>query len=254
MIAEGLRLSVSGLLRGHDLSGPAVVVLDDDALRLDTADAVLRLPLAWLDGVRYAVGTLELFVRRGDVVVMSGSANLGMLASAIEQRVMTIPELTRSLRALGSGRGSPGVDHDRFFGVLLDARREAERSGARSPDRARAAFDAVTLRDALVHRLEAVSRERHPDAPPERRALDAEMLEVAEPLLTQLGALERAQDALAASEDAERLARWSDWARVLRDVFESADAVWLALARVLAAEPPTRAPRWRRSRRGEGDA
>jgi hypothetical protein len=113
MTLDAMHLSVSGLLRGHDLAGMAVVALDDGVLRLEMAEGTLRVPLAWLEGARYAVGTLELFVVRGDVVMMSGSANLGILASAIEQQVMVVPELTRSLRALGSRREWPPEEHDR---------------------------------------------------------------------------------------------------------------------------------------------
>jgi hypothetical protein len=244
----GVRLTVSGLLRGHDLAGDAMVALDEDVLRIDSAGGALRLPLAWLDGARYAVGTLELFMTRGDVVVMSGSPALGTLATQLERRVMMIPELTRSLRGLGSGRAAPGPEHDRFFGALLAARREAE--AAPSPDRARAAFDAAALRDALIQRLHDMAGDHHPDEPPERRALDAELLELAEPLLAQLGLLERKQEALASSDDAERLARWREWAAALHVTFERADAVWLEMVPALASDRPTRAKRW--NRRGGG--
>lgn len=241
MTVPGPRLSVSGLLRGQDLSGTAVVTLDEDAVRIESTAGAFRVPLAQLDGVRYAVDTLELFVTRGDVVVLTGSAALAALAAQIERQVMTVPELTRSLRGLGSGRAAPGAEHDRFFSVLLTARRDAQT--AATPDRARAAFDAAGLRAAVLQRLHEMAERHHPDEPPERRALDAELLEVSEPLLARLDRLGVAQDALASSDDAERLAQWRDWSAALHDAFESGDEVWLALMPVLAADPPARAAR-----------
>lgn len=229
---------VSGLLRGQDLAGDAQVTLDDDALRLDRAGGAVRLPFERLDGARYAVGTLELFMARGDVIALGGTPALAALAADLDRHAMAVPEVTRSLRGLGSTRASPGAEHDRYFGPLLAARREAE--AASTPDRARASFDAVPLRAALLQRLREMAGVRHPSNPPERRALEAELFEVAEPLVAALGALQQAQESLAASDDAERFARWRAWAATLRTAFESADEVWLSVVRVLAANVPTR--------------
>src|SRR6185312_12666636 len=242
--AGAVMVTVSGLLRGHDLTGDAQVTLDDEALRLDRSGGSVRLALDRLDGARYAVGTLELFASRGDVVSLGGSPALAALAADLDRRAMAVPELTRSLRGLGSTRASPGVDHDRYFGPLLVARREAE--AASGPDRARAAFDAPALRAAMTQRLHETAAERHPSEPPERRALDAELTEAAEPLVSALGALERAQDGLASSDDGERYAGWRQWAKALQLVFEMADHVWLSLVRVLAADVPGRRGRRRR--------
>lgn len=249
--AGGVMVTLSGLLRGHDLAGDAQVTLDDEAIRLERSGGPVRLPLERLDGARYAVGTLELFLSRGDVVTLGGSPALASLAADLDRRAMAVPELTRSLRGLGSTRASPGADHDRYFGPLLTARREAE--AAAGPDRARAAFDAASLRAAMMQRLHELAAERHPSEPPERRALDAELSELAEPLVSALGTLERAQDALASSDDAVRFARWRTWAAALHTVFETADEVWLSVVRVLAADVPTRRsrarPRFRRAPR-----
>jgi len=241
--AGPVMVTLSGLLRGHDLAGDAQVTLDDEAVRLERSGGSVRLPFDRLDGARYAVGTLELFVSRGDVVALGGSAALASVAADLDRRAMAVPELTRSLRGLGSTRGSPGADHDRYFGPLLTARREAE--AAPGPDRARAAFDAPALRAAMMQRLHELAAERHPSDPPERRALDAELSEMAEPLVAAFGALEGAQDALASSDDGVRFARWRTWAAALRAVFETADEVWLSLVRVLAADVPTRRTRTR---------
>ncbi|HXE61772.1 MAG TPA: hypothetical protein VN607_13740 [Gemmatimonadaceae bacterium] len=238
MTADGpVMVTLSGLLRGQDLAGDAQASLDEDALRLDRAGGAVRLPFDRLDGARYAVGTLELFMARGDIIALGGPPELAGLAAALDRRAMAVPEVTRSLRGLGSTRASPGAEHDRYFGPLLAARREAE--SATGPERARAAFDAVSLRAAMLQRLREVAAERHPSEPPERRALEAELSEVAEPLVAALGALQQAQDALASSDDADRFARWRAWAAALRSTFEMADEVWLSLVRVLAANMPT---------------
>ncbi|HSC31314.1 MAG TPA: hypothetical protein VLD17_06300 [Gemmatimonadaceae bacterium] len=244
-MGEGaVTVTVSGLLRGTDVAGDAVATLDDEALRLERSGGAVRLPYDRLDGSRYAVGTLELFLTRGDLITLGGSPGLAALAAGLDRRAMAVPELTRSLRALGSPRASPGADHDRYFGPLLAARREAE--SAASPDRARAAFDAPSLRAAMLQRIHELAAERHPSEPPERRALDAELTEAAEPLVNALGALERAQDGLASSDDGERYAGWRRWAKALQLVFEMADDVWLSLVRVLAADAPGRRGRRRR--------
>jgi len=246
-------VAVSGLLRGQDLAGEAAASVDDEAVRLERPAGTVRLPLERLDGARYAVGTLELFVTRGDVVTLGGSPALAALALELDRRAMAMPELTRSLRGLGSPRASPGEDHDRYFGPLLAARREAE--SAAGPERARAAFDASALRAAMAQRIHEMAAERHPADPPERRALDAELSELAEPLIAAFGVLERAQDGLAASDDGERYARWRAWAAALRNVFETADEVWLSLVHVLAADAPSHPSRRRwRGRAPRGDA
>lgn len=247
--SAGRRVSVAGLLRGRELAGEAMVTLEDDGIVLAVDRRRLVLPLAALEGAcRTSGDTLELYLSSGDAIHLSGDAELEALASELTRRVCTVPELTRSLRTLGSRRAAPGPEHDRFFETLLAARREAER--AASPDAARAAFDAPALRAAIAHRLREFAAERYPNEPPERRALEAELLECAEGLLARLADLERAQGALAACGDGERFHRWRSWASALRAVFESSDACWLAMHAVLTPERRGRPSRWRLRSRG----
>ena len=115
----------------------------------------------------------------------------------------------------------------------------------------------ATLRATL--RGFAVSR--FPDRAPDQRALEAELLELAEPTFDALDALDAAARALAASEPDTRFALWRDWTSALRAVLAAADRCWLAARPVLAdasgASGARRAPgrTWRHAAgRDEGGA
>jgi len=248
-LAEALRARVSGLLRGRDLAGEVLVLVDDEALRLDTTLGRVTIPYGRLDGLRLVAAEMELFVSGGDALLFSESAALPELAHHLVRRVCMLPELTRSLRAMGSARAMPGPEHDEFYNALLDARRTAEHAAA--PDAIRAAFDAPGLRAAVSQRLREFAAARYQKQPPERRALEAALLDEAEAFLARLALLERAQAALDASAEAERFARWREWSSTLRGVFEEADACWISLCGVLRTEAP---PRARRRRRGDSGA
>jgi gamma-glutamylcyclotransferase (GGCT)/AIG2-like uncharacterized protein YtfP len=117
---------------------------------------------------------------------------------------------------------------------LLDARRAA--AGAALPEAALAALGARALRAALTECLRGLAAERYPTVPPERRALEAELLECAAEVLASLDALERAEESLARAGHRERLGRWRGWAAALQGVFTSADECWPALGAVLVDE------------------
>src|SRR5262245_53136376 len=97
-----------------------------------------------------------------------------------------LPELTLSLRSFGSRRGQPdsdaahGQDQERFFAPLLDARRRA--AEAHSTEEVLAAFDARRLAAALDAAVRAFAGERSAARPAAQRALEAELLEIVEPL------------------------------------------------------------------------
>lgn len=251
-LGEALRVTVHGLVRGHDLAGEAWLAVHEELLVIDTVRGRLALAVELLDGARYAAGVLELHLQDGDAIALVGDARLESVMRELGRRAYAVPELTRSLRALGARRGVPGAEHDRFFGALLAARRAAE--GALSADAVRAAFDPPALRGAIIQRLRELAAERYPADPPERRALEAELLDESASLLAGLDALHDAARALAGSADAERFARWRAWQRALQSVFERADACWLTLSVVLAeGRRSDRARwRWRRSPRSRG--
>ena len=80
------------------------------------------------------------------MIQLEEAPDLNALATEIASQVCAIPEMTRSLRALGAGSLAAGEEHDRFFGPLLEARLIAER--APNLVAVRAAFDAAALRAA----------------------------------------------------------------------------------------------------------
>jgi hypothetical protein len=241
---RAVRVMTDGLFRGSELQGQGELVLEGHTVILMTERTHAMLPLAEIEGVVHEADTVVVHVEGGDVIRVSGS-DLAPIARELTRRALVVPELTRSLRALGSPSAQPGAEHDRYFAPFLDARRAAER--AASPESAQAALDARALREALVARLRELAAERFPSEPPERRALEAELFECVEGVLATLEALERAQDALASCVARERFGRWRAWSAALQATFASADECWPALGAVLVEERREAAPRgWRR--------
>ena len=225
------RAMLGGLLGGKELSGAANVSVDDDAVVLAGDRERVVIPFATLHGMRLLGDSLELFHESGDVVLLEGSSDMAAVATQLSRRLCSLPEMMRSLRAFGSRKATPREEHDRFFAILLEARRAAE--GAPNVVALRAAFDAGELRGAFTKRLKEFAAERYPKHPPERRALEAELLESVEPLMASVTTLEQAQDALGASDDAERFVRWRSWSSALGRVFERADECWFSVSAIL---------------------
>jgi hypothetical protein len=148
-----------------------------------------------------------------------------------------LPELTRTLRTFGSRRGQRGrrpnaaSDQQRFFAPLVDARRVA----SKSPSAAEtiSAFESAALTRALDEAVRKFANERFAQNGPARRALEAELVDSAEPLHSALLTLgERASEA---RDEADAIRAWRAWALSLRNVFEAADRVWVALDEALDA-------------------
>jgi hypothetical protein len=238
------RVILGGLLRGRELDGEAMLSLDADALTLDTARGRISLALTQLEGIRVPGDVLELYLDTGDVIQLEQAPDLNELATSIASQVCAIPEMTRSLRALGSGSLAAGEEHDRFFGPLLEARLIAER--APNLVALRAAFDAGALRAAIEQVIADIAAERYPREAGERRALSAELSDHAHELFARLAELERAEAALGASDDSERFVRWRAWSAVLRDVFRSADSSWIEIHPVLSEDRRGQPSFWKR--------
>ena len=166
-----------------------------------------------------------------------------------------LPEVTRALRAFGTRRGRPGSDHDRFFAPLLDPLRRARDHVARGTGRpweAAGHVDAAAVAAGVRAALDALAAEHGGPRPPDRRALAAELDELAEPLFAALDALGVAAASLAAADDAERPSAWRAWGAALARAFSAADGVWEAMLPALA-DPRGGAGRlWRRVLRGGG--
>lgn len=149
-----------------------------------------------------------------------------------------LPELTRALRALGSGRRSAGWMQLQFFTPLLDARKRV--AGSRDADTALHAFDAGSLAQALERSIERMVQGWPDTRVSARRALRAELRERTRDYAAALHALdERAADVMAASP-AERTTAWRAWTTQLAATFDAADRAWLSLRSIADALPATR--------------
>ena len=260
MFDGAIPVTMRGMLRGAVLDGAALLALAPDRLRLAPAGGHAPVEVRWddLDGLDVTPlgdgAVLTLYPAGGDVIELAGGRPLLQVAAQLERRAIALPELTRALRGIGARRGVPGGDHDRFFRALLDARARAERADGVAVQLA--AFGAPTLRRALEQTIDDFAGARFPASPPDRRALQAELLELAEALLLHLDRIEGAAARVEGSEPAARLTAWRLWAEEIRTLFEVADCCWLSLLPALdaAGEPPPPAPArsWRRLLGGGG--
>lgn len=241
---------VHGTVRGGVIDADGAVRLVDDVVSILLEEREHAIRLDRLDGVVWETPTLRLHVGR-DVVELTGHPRLQPLGTQIVTAALALPEFTRTMRSLGSRRGNIGVDHDRFFAGLLAARRAAE--GFMEPESRLAAFDARRLSQSLTTLLGELASERYPDSGPDRRALEAELLDHAERMYAALEALGRAADEVRSSPAASRLARWRAWTLAAQRLFEEADRCWLAVLPALM-EAPVVTPRRRFWRRATGIA
>ena len=243
-VGSPLPVTLDGSVGGASIRGAATIAIDDDAVTLRGEFGETGIAMSILEGMSYRDGRLTMYLRGGDVVEATGSARLAALAREIVVQVCTLPELTRPLRSLGSRRGRLGIDHDRFFSPLLTARRRGERASDRQ-GRLRA-FEGASIRTALDNAISDFAKARFPRRAPDRRALEAELQELAAPLMTSLAALD-VYAGRATEEDTESTTfiRWRSWCGAVQEVFERADRCWLAFGPVLG-EAPVRRPLWRR--------
>ncbi|MHB1313783.1 MAG: M14 family metallopeptidase, partial [Gemmatimonadaceae bacterium] len=135
-----------------------------------------------------------------------------------------LPELTRSLRALGSARWLRDADHARFLTPLLTARRNAAR--VRTAEGQVAAFQADRLRRAFTDAVEQMAAARHPRSAPERRAYAARVSDAGSAVWGALDALEAAAARVATASAAARADAWHAWVSVLQQLFLACDGWW----------------------------
>lgn len=138
-----------------------------------------------------------------------------------------LPELTRSLRALGSARWLRDADHARFYTPLLTARRNAAR--VRSAEGHVAAFQADRLRRALADAVEQMAASRHARSAPDRRAFAARVTDAGAAVWNALDAMEARAVALDKAGAAVREAAWREWVAALQQLFLAADAWWAVI-------------------------
>jgi len=225
---------VHGMLRGASFDAHGAVRIVDDFVAIHVNDREHTMRIDRVDGVVWEAPTLTVHVGH-DVIELTGHAGLQPLGVQIVSAALALPEFTRTMRGLGSRRGHVGGDHDRFFAGLLAARRAAE--GFEEPDSRLAAFDPRRLTAAMTTLIGELAAERFPESPPDRRALEAELLEHAERLYAALETLGEAAERVRTSSNAMRLARWRDWTWAVLHVFEEADCSWIAMVPALKASP-----------------
>ena len=239
---------VRGTLRGVEIDADATARLVDDTVSILVEEREYTTRVDRIDGVEWESSVMTLHVGR-DRVAISGHAAIQSLGAAIMATALALPELTRTMHGLGSRRGRPGAEHDRFFAGLLAARRSAE--GFTEPESRLAAFDARRLTQSITTMLSELAAERFPQSGPDRRALEAELFEYAERLQLAIDALGSAADEVRTGNSAVRLARWRDWTRAAQRVFEEADRCWIAVLPALTASP-AQAPKrtfWKRAKK-----
>jgi len=227
--------------------GTTTLTLDDETITIIASagdERSARVRLATIDSLHVANRVLTIELRDGTHLRLFGDRLVELRATVLES-CRTVPELTRALRAFGSRRGQRSAratgteEQHRFFTPLLIARRAA--SVAMTPAEVISAFDADGLTQGFNAAIDRFAEERFRESPPARRALIAELSDLAEPLLASLDALRAA--AKDAAGDLDNLRHWRHWAGALRDTFETADRVWLGLDAALDAVqgrlPPT---------------
>ena len=243
-----IEATIDAFLRGVEFSGEGSVELVGEALGLTVGKRRALVAFARLDGIREARGVLELFADTGDVIALHAAAGLDRLAHVIRTSAHSLPELTRSLRGLGSHRARPDADHDRFFAPFIAARARAERTT--DSDVRLDAFQAARLREAIERQITDFAHTRFPNQPPDRRATEAILGECTDELLHRLERLDAAAVAVRQSPEEVQLARWRAWRDAVRDVIAAADGCWFAMRPVLGDVGPPPKRRWWQLRAG----
>lgn len=243
-----IEASIDAFLRGVEFSGAGTIELVGEALGLTVGRRRALVAFARLDGIREAPGVLELFADTGDVMTLRAETGLPLLAQQIRASSHSLPEVTRSLRGLGSHRARPDDDHDRFFAPFIAARARAERT---ADFKVRLeAFHPARLREEIERQIAEFARFRYPSQPPDRRATEAVLGECTEELIRRLDRLGAAAAAVRESSDEVQLARWRAWRDAVRDVIAAADSCWFAMRPVLGEAGPPPKRRWWQLRAG----
>ncbi len=239
------QIAIAALRVDRANAGPATAVFDDDLVtffvRVNNEDRPMRLRFVAIDGLELAREELVLALRDGRRVTLS-SSDADALREELLRRCRALPELTRTLRAFGSRRGrrstreSEATEQQRFFAPLMEARRSATKSAAASSPIS--VFEVESLAKSFDETLKAFARERHGENAPARRALEAELFDLSEPLFFALQALATAGAEADGSPNDLRL--WRAWSLGLRNAFEAADRVWMLLDAALEAAPQPR--------------
>jgi hypothetical protein len=244
------------VLRAGDDSSPWVewhLTLGADGISFTRAHELVEILDSEMSGLSWHETVLTLHATSGSGISVRNGAALADVAALLSERICSLRESTRPLRAFGSRRGNPGADHDRFFEPFIAARRVAE--SAKGPEQRLAAFDAARIEAAVDQVLHSFAAERFSKSPPDRRALNETLLSEMEPLKKALAGVQRAMQAADSAVDSQRFTRWREWLDAVDNMFFAADRCWLQILPLLGETPHERESLWRRlwrSGRGRG--
>jgi hypothetical protein len=117
--------------------GLGSVELGDDIV-LTSGSGRVRIVADSIHSCELDGGSVTLRSSRGEVIIEPGTGGEAKaLAQQVSAMTCTLPEIMGTLQSLGSRRGGPPADHDRFYKPLLHARTAAERAST-PRDRVRA--------------------------------------------------------------------------------------------------------------------
>ena len=238
-MTDGSRQSVSvkaTRIGEAELRG-GTIVLEEDALIIvlpvNAEERPVRVPFATIDSIVVEGEDVVVALLDGVRIEILAESTPDDLCDNLLARCCALPEVTRALRAFGSrrrqrdrrGGGAGAAEQQRFFAPLMEARRVAAKASV--PHEVVAAFDAAAMTKAFEATLASFATARFGDYAPARRALEAELVDLAEPLHDALRMLDEA--GTAARGAPRDLHAYRHWYGRLRDTFEAADRAWLAL-------------------------
>ena len=154
-----------------------------------------------------------------------------------------LPEFTRSLRSIALP-SAPESGHDRIFAPLIQARAAAHRM--HTLEAQVAAFDAARLERAWREATVALAAERHPRSAPDRRALAAELEQLAAPVWAALRRMAASATLARSAPVNAREVAWERWVSTVQRLFEAVDDWWGAATPVLGRAAVPRPSLWRR--------
>jgi len=166
-----------------------------------------------------------------------------------------LPELMLSLRSFGSRRGLPNdeaalpEEQGRFFAPLLDCRRRAAQAISRG--QVLAAFEARRLTALIDATVRAFAAERFATRVQARRAFEAELFEIVEPLREALQELRGLAEESSGESTTITDELWTLWLAQLRVVFRIADSSWPLVRDALTTLPIPSTRERRKPSRGE---
>ena len=135
------------------------------------------------------------------------------------------------MRAFASVSSLGAPFHDTLFEPLLAARREA--AAATQVDGQLSAFEARALESALVAAIATVGEQCWPKSEPDRRALTAQLVDLAAPVMAALHESGSKAANLRNAFGASLESGWSEWVKALQTVFTEWDSFWGAAAPVV---------------------